>query len=63
VNLARQKVEPDQCLDVELPALELGEEVRPTRDEHRARSKVGGHPRGLARGRGTQVLKSRQAQH
>jgi len=60
---ARQEVEADERLDIKLPSLLLRKQVRAPGDEHRPRAEVRCHARGFSRGLGSQVLKSRQAQH
>src|SRR5438105_2978535 len=62
VDGARQEVESDQCVHLELPALELGEEISAASDEHRSRAKLGRNARRLARGLRPQKVKSRQPQ-
>ena len=50
VDGAREEVESDQGVDLELAPLQLGVEVGAAGDEHRARAVLRGHARGLARG-------------
>jgi hypothetical protein len=43
MDLTAEKIEADHSIHLELAPLELGKQVCPTRDEHRASPLVGGH--------------------